>query len=325
MQGASYSVDSLEGAWNTGKVYADGNRGHRPGVKGGYFPVTPVDSSQDIRSAMSTILEELGIPVEAHHHEVGTANQNEISTRFNTLLRKADEVMMKKYVIKNVAHAWDKTATFMPKPLVGDNGNGMHCHISLALKGKNVFAGSSYAHLSDDALYFIGGIIHHARAINAFANSTTNSYKRLVPGFEAPVMLAYSSCNRSASIRVPHSLNDAGRRIEVRFPDPLSNPYLLFTALMMAGVDGIQHRIHPGPAIEHNLYELSHADAAKIPTVCASLEEAMSALDADRAFLTRGGVMTDDTINTYIALKMTEIQRLRQVPHPVEFDMYYSL
>ncbi len=325
MQNSFYAIDSIEGAWNTGKIYEEGNRGHRPGVKGGYFPVTPVDSAQDMRSAMSTILEEVGIPVEAHHHEVGTANQNEISTRFNTLLSKADEVMMTKYVIKNVAHAWDKTATFMPKPLVGDNGNGMHCHISLCLKGKNIFAGSSYANLSDEALYFIGGVIHHARAINAFANSTTNSYKRLVPGFEAPVMLAYSSCNRSAAIRVPHSLNDKGRRIEVRFPDPVSNPYLLFTALMMAGLDGIQHRIHPGPAIEHNLYELSTEEAAKIPVVCASLEEALKALDTGREFLTRGDVMTHDMIDNYIALKHAEIQRVRQVPHPVEFDLYYSL
>lgn len=325
MQGAFYAIDSDEGAWNTGKVYPQGNMGHRPGVKGGYFPVPPVDSAQDIRSAMSTILDAMDIEVEAHHHEVGTANQNEISTRFNTLLRKADEVMMTKYIIRNVAHAWGKTATFMPKPLVGDNGSGMHCHQSLSLKGKNIFAGSAYAHLSEDALYYIGGIIHHARALNAFANSTTNSYKRLVPGFEAPVMLAYSSCNRSAAIRVPHSTCDAGRRIEVRFPDPLSNPYLLFTAMMMAGLDGIEKKMHPGTAIEHNLYELEGADAAKIPVVCASLEEALAALDADRDFLKRGDVMTDELIDTYIAMKHQEVQRLRQVPNPVEFEMYYSL
>ncbi|MFI4955710.1 MAG: type I glutamate--ammonia ligase [Gammaproteobacteria bacterium] len=325
MQGSSYAIDSDEGAWNMGKIYPEGNMGHRPGIKGGYFPVPPVDSAQDLRSAMSTILDSLGIEVEAHHHEVATANQNEISTRFNTLLQKADEVMMTKYVIRNVAHAWGKTATFMPKPLVGDNGNGMHCHQSLSLKGKNVFAGSSYAHLSDEALYYIGGIIHHARALNAFANSSTNSYRRLVPGFEAPVMLAYSSCNRSAAIRVPYTTCEKGRRIEVRFPDPMSNPYLLFTAMMMAGLDGIQNRIHPGPAIEHNLYELADADAAKIPVVCASLEEALAALDADRAFLTRGGVMTDDLIDGFIALKKAEIQRVAQVPHPMEFEMYYSL
>lgn len=325
MEGAFYAIDSDEGAWNTGKTYPNGNMGHRPGVKGGYFPVPPVDSAQDIRSAMCSILDALGIEVEAHHHEVGTANQNEISTRFSTLLRKADEVMMTKYVVRNVAHAWGKTATFMPKPLVGDNGNGMHCHQSLSLKGKNIFAGATYAHLSDDALFYIGGIIHHARALNAFANSTTNSYKRLVPGFEAPVMLAYSSCNRSASIRVPHTTCDAARRIEVRFPDPLSNPYLLFSAMMLAGLDGIQKRIHPGAAIEHNLYELSDVEAGKIPTVCASLEEALVALDADRDFLKRGDVMTDDLIDTFIAMKYQEIQRLRQVPNPVEFEMYYSL
>jgi glutamine synthetase len=321
---AFYEFDALEGAWNSGREYEDGNMGHRPGIKGGYFPVPPVDSCQDIRSAMCHILESMGIPVEAHHHEVGTSAQNEISTRFNSLLKKADELMTFKYVVKNVAHAWGKTATFMAKPLSNDNGNGMHCHQSLALKGENVFAGKGYAHLSETALHYIGGIIHHARAINAFTNSGTNSYKRLVPGFEAPVMLAYSSCNRSAAIRVPHCPDDKGRRIEVRFPDPTSNPYFAFSAMMMAGLDGIQKRIHPGDATEKNLYELSESESNKIPKICSSLEQALLCLSEDRSFLTAGGVFSDDLIDSYLTLKLDEVERLRKSPHPVEFDMYYS-
>lgn len=320
-----FEFDSEEGAWNSDKDYPDGNMGHRPGIKGGYFPVAPVDSGQDIRSAMCLILEQLGISVEAHHHEVGTAGQNEISTRFSSLLKKADDMMTFKYVVKNVAHAWGKTATFMPKPMVDDNGSGMHCHQSLALKGENIFSGTNYAKLSDEALYYIGGIIHHARALNAFTNPTTNSYKRLVPGFEAPVMLAYSSCNRSAGIRVPHTLNEKGRRIEVRFPDPACNPYFAFTAMMMAGLDGIQNRIHPGDAMEKNLYELSVEAAMSVPTVCSSLEQALQALSDDRAFLKEGHVFTDDAIDNYILLKMKDIERLRKAPHPLEFEMYYSL
>jgi glutamine synthetase len=325
INGAMFEVDSEEGAWNSDRKYEEGNMGHRPNIKGGYFPVAPVDSGQDIRTAMCQILESLGIPVEAHHHEVGTAAQNEISTRFNSLLKKADELMTFKYVVKNVAHAWGKTATFMPKPLLGDNGSGMHVHQSLSLKGDNIFAGEGYAHLSDVALYYIGGIIHHARALNAFTNPGTNSYKRLVPGFEAPVMLSYSSCNRSAAIRVPHTTNAKGRRIEVRFPDPSSNPYLGFSAMMMAGLDGIQKRIHPGDALEKNLYELSEDAAKKIPTVCSSLEQAMESLCADREFLKAGHVFTDDAIDNYIKLKLTDIDRLRMAPHPIEFEMYYSL
>lgn len=325
MNGAFYHFDSIEGAWNSGKEYPEGNMGHRPGIKGGYFPVPPVDGGQDIRSEMSAILESLGMVVEAHHHEVGTASQSEISVRFNTLLHKADELMTMKYVVKNVASAWGKTATFMPKPLINDNGSGMHCHQSLSLKGHNIFAGSVYAHLSEAALYYIGGIIHHARALNAFTNPSTNSYKRLVPGFEAPVMLAYSSCNRSAAIRVPHSFDDQARRIEVRFPDPSANPYFAFSAMMMAGLDGIQKRIHPGDAVEHNLYELSEAESAHIPKVCASLEEALQALNQDRDFLLAGGVFTHDVLDNYVALKMIEIERLRMIPHPIEFEMYYSL
>lgn len=320
-----FEFDAEEGAWNSGKEYEDGNMGHRPGVKGGYFPVPPVDSGQDLRSAMSQILENIGIPVEAHHHEVGTAGQNEICTRFNSLVKKADELMTFKFVVRNVAHAWGKTATFMPKPLVDDNGSGMHCHQSLYLNGHNIFAGESYAHLSDAALYYIGGIIHHARAINGFTNPTTNSYKRLVPGFEAPVMLAYSSCNRSAAIRVPHTHDDKGRRIEVRFPDPAANPYFAFTAMMMAGLDGIQKRIHPGDAMEKNLYELSVEAAQKVPKICSSLEQALQALSDDREFLKAGHVFTDDAIDNYILLKMKDIERLRKAPHPIEFEMYYSL
>ena len=324
MNGAHYVIESQEGAWSNKNHYAEGNRGHRPGVKGGYFPVPPVDSAQDLRSAMCLILEKMGLVVEAHHHEVATANQNEIATQFNSLLKKADELQILKYVIFNTAHLWGKTATFMPKPLVGDNGSGMHCHQSLSKNGVNLFAGDLYAGLSETALYYIGGIIKHARALNAFTNSTTNSYKRLVPGFEAPVMLAYSSCNRSASIRIPHVPTPKARRIEVRFPDALSNPYLAFSAMLMAGLDGIEHKIHPGDPQDKNLYELSQEQAMRIPQVASSLDEALHHLDQDRAFLMKGGVFSNDFIDGYIALKMTEVTRLRMATHPVEFDMYYS-
>lgn len=323
MQGSFYKIDSEEAAWNSRKSYDGGNPGHRPRVKGGYFPVPPVDSSQDIREAMCLILGQMGVKFEAHHHEVATGNQNEISTPFNTLLRKADEMQIYKYVVHNISHIHGKTATFMPKPIVGDNGNGMHCHQSLAKNGKNLFTGDNYAGLSDLALYYIGGIIKHAPAINAFTNSTTNSYKRLVPGFEAPVMLAYSSCNRSASIRVPFS-SPKGRRIEVRFPDPASNPYFAFSAMVMAGLDGIKNKIHPGEARDMDLYELSAAESAKIPTVCSSLEQALDCLDRGRAFLTIEGVFSDAMLDAYIALKRKEVQRLQMTTHPVEFDMYYS-
>lgn len=321
---ASYFIDSEEAAWNSGKIMAEGNLGHRPTVKGGYFPVPPVDSSQDIRSAMCLILEELGIPVEAHHHEVATGNQNEISTRFNTLLKKADELQVLKYVVHNVAHAFGKTATFMPKPLVGDNGSGMHCHQSLSKNGENIFIGDNYAGLSEAALYYIGGIIKHARALNLFTNPGTNSYKRLVPGFEAPVLLAYSSCNRSAAIRIPHSPNPKGRRIEVRFPDPTANPYLAFAAMMMAGLDGIQNKIHPGEPSDHDLYELSPEEAKHIPTVCHSLEQAIEHMNQDRQFLLAGDVFSNDFIDSFIQLKMAEITKMRMTTHPIEFDLYYS-
>ncbi len=324
MGGAFYKVDSEEAEWNSERVFDDGNIGHRPGAKGGYFPVPPVDSLQDLRSAMCMALEEMGVETEVHHHEVATAGQCEIGTKFDTLVRRADMNQILKYVVHNVAHVYGKTATFMPKPLVGDNGNGMHVHQSLSKDGQNLFAGDKYGGLSDTALYYIGGIIKHARALNAFTNGSTNSYKRLVPGFEAPVMLAYSARNRSASIRIPFVSNPKARRIEVRFPDASGNPYLTFAALLMAGLDGIQNKIDPGEAMDKDLYDLPPEEEAAIPTVCHSLDQALEALDNDRDFLKAGGVFTDDAIDGYIGLKMEEVTRLRMTTHPVEFDMYYS-
>ncbi len=325
MSGAFYKVDSEEADWNSEKVYEDGNIGHRPGPKGGYFPVPPVDSLNDMRAAMVLAMEEMGVTCEVHHHEVATAGQCEIGTKFNTLVRRADWNQILKYCVHNVAHIYGKTATFMPKPLVGDNGNGMHVHQSLAKDGQNLFSGDQYGGLSELALYYIGGIIKHAKALNALTNASTNSYKRLVPGFEAPVLLAYSARNRSASIRIPYVANPKARRIEVRFPDPTGNPYLSFSAMLMAGLDGIQNKIHPGDAADKDLYELPPEELKDIPTVCSSLEEALENLDKDRAFLTAGGVFTDDMIDAYIDLKMEEVTRLRMTTHPVEFDMYYSL
>jgi glutamine synthetase len=325
ISGSFYKVDSDEAGWNSERVYEDGNIGHRPTVKGGYFPVPPVDSLNDLRAAMCLAMEEMGVEVEVHHHEVATAGQCEIGTKFNTLVKRADQTQNMKYCIWNVAHAYGKTATFMPKPLVGDNGSGMHVHQSLAKDGVNLFAGDKYAGLSELALYYIGGIIKHARALNAITNPATNSYKRLVPGFEAPVMLAYSANNRSASIRIPHTPSPKGRRIEVRFPDPCANSYLAFSAMMLAGLDGIQNKIHPGDAMDKDLYDLEPEEAKAIPTVCHSLDMALEALDADRDFLLAGGVFTNDLIDGYIKLKMEEVTRLRMTTHPVEFDMYYSL
>jgi glutamine synthetase len=325
MSGSFVKIDSEEASWNTEKVYEGGNLGHRPSVKGGYFPVPPVDALQDMRSAMCLAMEEMGLSIETHHHEVATAGQCEIGMLFNTLVKKADDLQIYKYCVHNVAHSYGKTATFMPKPLVGDNGSGMHVHQSLAKDGKNLFAGNGYAGLSDTALFYIGGIIKHAKALNAITNSLTNSYKRLVPGFEAPVMLAYSARNRSASIRIPYVPSPKGRRIEVRFPDAGSNPYLAFAAMMMAGLDGIQNKIHPGDAADKDLYDLEPEEAKKIPTVCHSLDMALEALDKDRAFLKAGGVFTDDVIDSYIGLKMQEVTRMRMTTHPIEFDMYYSV
>ncbi len=325
MSGASFEIDEYEAPWNTNAKLEGGNRGHRPTVKGGYFPVPPVDSTQDMRAEMSLILESLGIPVEVFHHEVAGAGQNEIGTKFSTLVQRADWTILLKYVVQNVANAYGKTATFMPKPLVGDNGSGMHVHQSVWKDGKNLFAGDGYAGLSDFALYYIGGIIKHARALNAITNPGTNSYKRLVPGFEAPVKLAYSARNRSASIRIPYVANPKGRRIEARFPDPLCNPYLGFSALLMAGLDGVENKIHPGEAATKDLYHLPPEEDAKVPTVCHSLDQALDYLDKDRAFLTKGGVFTDSMLDAYIELKMGEVTRFRQAVHPVEYDMYYSL
>lgn len=324
LSGCSYEINSEEAAWSSNKAFEDGNTGHRPVVKGGYFPVPPVDSLHDIRGAMCNAMEAMGLDIEIHHHEVATAGQCEIGVGPNTIVEKADEVQVLKYCVLNVAHAYGKTATFMPKPIFGDNGSGMHVHQSLSKDGVNLFAGDAYAGMSEMALYYIGGIIKHARAINAFTNPSTNSYKRLVPGFEAPVMLAYSARNRSASIRIPYVTNPKARRLETRFPDPTANPYLCFTALLMAGLDGIQNKIHPGDAADKDLYDLPAEEAAEIPTVASSLEQALQALDADREFLKAGGVMDDDMIDSYIQLKSEEAERVSMIPHPVEFEMYYS-
>jgi glutamine synthetase type I len=325
MSGSFVKIRSEEAPWSSGEEFEGGNIGHRPPVKGGYFPVPPVDSLQDIRSAMCLALEEMGVEVEVHHHEVAAPGQCEIGTLFNTLVKRADWIQILKYAVHNVAHSYGKTATFMPKPVVGDNGSGMHVHQSVWKGGTNQFAGNGYAGLSEFALYYIGGIIKHAKALNAITNPGTNSYKRLVPGFEAPINLAYSARNRSAAIRVPYVNNPKGRRIEVRFPDPTANPYLAFSAMLMAGLDGIQNKIHPGDPIDKNLYDLPPEEASKVPHPCASLDEALDHLDKDRDFLTRGGVFSNDMLDAYIALKMEEVTRFRMTTHPVEFDMYYSL
>lgn len=324
MSGCHVKIVAEEATWASAEEFDHGNMGHRPAVKGGYFPVPPVDSHQDIRSAMALMLEELGVPVEVHHHEVASAGQNEIGTRYSTLTQRADWTQLVKYVVHNIAHSYGKTATFMPKPIVGDNGSGMHVHQSIWKNGQNLFAGEGYGGLSDMALYYIGGIIKHARALNAITNPGTNSYKRLVPHFEAPVKLAYSAKNRSASIRIPYVNSPKARRIEARFPDPLANPYLAFSALLMAGLDGIQHKLHPGDPADKNLYDLPPEEEQHIPTVCASLEEALEYLDKDREFLTRGGVFTNAWIDAYIELKMQEVNLHRMTTHPIEFSMYYS-
>ena len=322
---AFYEINSEEAAWESGTSFEGGNKGHRPRIKGGYFPVPPVDSLHDLRGAMCLAIEEMGVTTEVHHHEVGTAGQCEIGALFNTLVKKSDETQILKYCVHNVAHMYGKTATFMPKPIAIDNGNGMHVHQSIVKDGVNLFDGDDYGNLSKMALYYIGGIIKHAKALNAFTNASTNSYKRLVPGFEAPEMLAYSAKNRSAAIRIPFVTNPKGRRIEVRFPDPTANPYLAFAAMLMAGLDGIKNKIDPGKAATEDLYELTEAEKSSIPKVCGSLQEALEALNIDRDFLTAGGVFTNDTINSYIELKTEEVTAVRSAPAPIEFDLYYSV
>jgi len=325
MSGAHYKIYSQEAAWATGDKFDGGNKGHRPSVKGGYFPVPPVDSLQNIRSSVALALEQMGVIVEVHHHEVATAGQNEIGTKFAPLVQRADWLIRLKYAVHNTAAKYGKTATFMPKPIVGDNGSGMHVHQSIWKGEQNLFSGDGYGGLSEFAIYYIGGVIKHAKALNAITNPGTNSYKRLVPGFEAPINLAYSARNRSAAVRVPLVNSPKARRIEVRFPDPMANPYLAFTAMMMAGLDGVQNKIHPGDPIDKNLYDLSPEEAKDILHPCASLDEALTHLDKDRAFLTKGSVFTDDMIDAYMELKMEEVTRFRMTTHPVEFDMYYSL
>jgi glutamine synthetase len=324
MNGSFYQLDSAEMQANTATQYETGNLGHRPRVKGGYFPVAPVDSMQDVRAEMVTTLKQVGFKPYVHHHEVAPA-QHEIGFTFNTLVACADDVQKYKYVVQMVADSYGKSVTFMPKPIHGDNGSGMHVHQSIWKDGKPLFAGNGYADLSETCLYYIGGIIKHAKALNAFTNASTNSYKRLIPGFEAPVLLAYSSRNRSASIRIPYVSSPKAKRIETRFPDSTANPYYAFTALLMAGLDGIENKIHPGDAMDKNLYDLPPEELKGVPQVCGSLREALEALDKDRAFLKKGDVMNDDLIDAYIALKMEEVHRFEHTPHPVEFEMYYSV
>jgi glutamine synthetase len=318
-----FKVDSVELPSNSDTNYEGGNLGHRIKAKGGYFPVPPMDSAQDMRSEMLGAIARMGAKVEKHHHEVASA-QHELGLKFATLTSMADQMQVYKYCVHQVAHIYGKTATFMPKPIFGDNGSGMHVHQSIWKGGKPTFAGNKYADLSETCLSYIAGIIKHAKAINAFTNPTTNSYKRLVPGFEAPVLLAYSARNRSASCRIPYTTNPKAKRVEVRFPDPLANPYLAFAALLMAGLDGIKNKLHPGDAMDKDLYDLPRAELKQIPTVCGSLREALESLDKDREFLKAGGVFEDDFIDSYIELKMTEVLRFDQTPHPVEYDMYYS-
>ncbi len=319
-----YKIDSDEGPYNTGEELEGGNMGHRPAIKGGYFPVPPVDSGADLRAEMLTVMGEMGVVIEKHHHEVAPS-QHELGIKFGTLVQMADHLQIYKYAIHNVAASYGKSATFMPKPVIEDNGSGMHTHQSIWKDGKPLFAGSGYADLSESALYYIGGIIKHARALNAFTNASTNSYKRLVPGYEAPVLLAYSGRNRSASCRIPYASSEKGKRVEVRFPDPTANPYLAFAAMLMAGLDGIQNKIHPGDPMDKDLYDLPPEELQGIPTVAGSLREALEALDADREFLTRGDVFSEDQIDAYIELKMEEVEAFEITPHPVEFSMYYSV
>ncbi|MBR9864120.1 MAG: type I glutamate--ammonia ligase [Rhodobacteraceae bacterium] len=319
----SYEVDAADASWNTDTSYEMGNMGHRPGVKGGYFPVNPTDSSHDLRSEMLSTMKSIGMKVDKHHHEVASC-QHELGLVFGTLTKQADELQKYKYIVHNVAHAYGKSATFMPKPISGDNGTGMHVNMSIWKDGKPLFAGDKYADLSDEALWFIGGILKHAKALNAFTNPSTNSYKRLIPGFEAPVLRAYSASNRSGCVRIPWTESPKAKRVEARFPDPAANPYLCFSALLMAGLDGIKNKINPGEAQDKDLYDLPPEELAEIPTVCASLREALEELEKDMDFLLEGGVFTRDQIEGYIALKWDEVYNYEHTPHPVEFGMYYS-
>ncbi|KGM48024.1 type I glutamate--ammonia ligase [Pseudooceanicola atlanticus] len=323
MNKVGYEVDALDAAWNTDTDYEMGNTGHRPGVKGGYFPVNPIDDGQDIRSEMLSTMKRIGMKVDKHHHEVASC-QHELGLIFGTVTKQADELQKYKYIIHNVAQAYGKSATFMPKPIAGDNGTGMHVNMSIWKDGKPLFAGDQYADLSQEALWYIGGILKHAKALNAFTNPSTNSYKRLIPGFEAPVLRAYSARNRSGCVRIPWSESPKAKRVEARFPDPSANPYLCFAALLMAGLDGIKNKIDPGPAMDKNLYDLPPEELADIPTVCGSLREALSELEADMDFLLAGDVFTKDQIDGYIALKMEELEEYEHTPHPVEFKLYYS-
>ena len=320
---SGYTIDDIELPTNTGRSYDSGNMAHRPRAKGGYFPVAPVDSAVDIRAEMVSTMREMGLNMDKHHHEVAAA-QHELGLTFDTLVKTADNMQIYKYVVHQVAHAYGKTATFMPKPIKDDNGSGMHTHMSIWAKGQPLFAGNGYAGLSDMCLFFIGGFIKHAKALNAFTNPTTNSYKRLVPGFEAPVLLAYSSRNRSASCRIPYGAGTKAKRVEFRFPDAMANPYLCYSALLMAGLDGIANKIHPGDAMDKNLYDLPPEELKQVPTVCASLREALDALNADYDFLLKGDVFTKDQIDAYVELKWEEVYRWEMAPSPVEFDMYYS-
>ncbi len=319
-----FHLDSQEGPDASTKDYPEGNMGHRPSIKGGYFPVPPVDSESDLRAEMLSTMGEMGVVIEKHHHEVAQS-QHELGMKFGPMVRMADHLQIYKYCIHNVAHSYGKTATFMPKPIYGDNGSGMHCHQSIWKAGKPLFAGNGYADLSETALYYIGGIIKHAKALNAFTNPATNSYKRLIPGFEAPVLLAYSARNRSASCRIPYATSPKAKRVEVRFPDAAANPYLAFSAMLMAGLDGIKNKIHPGDPMDKDLYDLPPEELKGIPTVCGSLREAIGALEADHAFLLAGDVFSKDQIESYIELKWSEVFRFEHTPHPVEFEMYYSV
>jgi glutamine synthetase len=326
MQESFYQIDSEEGSWASADDQDGFNSGHRPGIKGGYFPVAPVDTLVDLRNEMCLKMAEVGIEAEVHHHEVATAGQCEIGTRFGTCVQRADQNQLLKYVVRNVAHQFGKTATFMPKPLMGDNGNGMHVHQSIVKNGRNLFIGKKYGGLSQEALWYIGGIMKHTRALNAITNPSTNSYKRLLPGFEAPVNIAYSARNRSAAIRIPLS-GDKQRRIETRFPDPMANPYLCLSALLLAGLDGIKNKIDPGDPADYNLYARRRRRDRNmgVKEVCGSLPEALNALDSGRGFLTQSGVFTDEAIDAYLALKWGEVKNFREQPCPVEFQMYYSL